>query len=71
VITSLELVPPIFVPLIREVPKDIQKRSKELNLVAEEDESLIALNLSTYITALIMNYLYTGRFRGEQKKKRK
>jgi len=26
VITSLELVPPIFVPLIREVPKDIQKR---------------------------------------------
>ncbi|MCK5083958.1 MAG: hypothetical protein KAR31_13705, partial [Candidatus Omnitrophica bacterium] len=50
--------------VINDLLKDIQKRSQELKLAVAEDEALMALNLSAYITSLIMNYLYTGRFRG-------
>lgn len=57
--------------VINDLLKDIQKRSRELKLVAPEDETSVVLKLSTYTTALIMNYLYTGRFRGEQKKRKR
>ncbi len=55
--------------VINDLLKDIQKRSQELKLAVAEDEALMALNLSAYITSLIMNYLYTGRFRGEKKRR--
>ena len=47
--------------------KDVQKRSGELHLTASGEEAQIILNLTAYITSLIMNYQYTGRFRGEKK----
>lgn len=56
--------------VINDLLKGIQKRSRELKLVAIGDEAFIVLNLSTYITSLIMNYLYTGRFRGEKKRRK-
>lgn len=56
--------------VINDLLKDIQKRSRELKLVVAEDEPLMAMNLSAYITSLIMNYLYTGRFRGEKKRRK-
>lgn len=44
----------------------IASRCKSLGLKAFVSESLIVLKISTYITALIMNYMYTGRFRGKK-----
>lgn len=55
--------------VINDLLKDIQKRSKELNLVAVGDETAVMLNTSAYITSLIMNYCYTGRFRGKRKRR--
>ena len=57
--------------VINDLLKDIQRRSRELKLVTADNESLVTLNLSTYITSLIMNYQYTGRFRGEKKRRKK
>jgi len=57
--------------IINDLLKDLHKRSRELKLVNTHDESQVALHLSTYITSLIMNYQYTGRFRGEKRKTRK
>lgn len=54
--------------VISDLLKDIQKRSRELNLTAPSDEASVVLNLSVYITSLIMNYIYTGRFRGARPK---
>ena len=56
--------------VVNDLLKDIQKRSRELKLIVTEDEALITLKLSAYITSLIMNYLYTGRFRGEKKRRK-
>jgi hypothetical protein len=55
--------------VINDLLGDILKRSRELNLVTTDDEPVITMNLSTYVTSLIMNYLYTGRFRGSSARK--
>jgi hypothetical protein len=52
--------------VINDLLKGIQKRSRELKLVGVDEETLITLNVSAYITSLVMNYRYTGRFRGEK-----
>jgi len=57
--------------VINDLLKDVQKRSKELKLAVSSDETSVSLNLSSYITSLIMNYLYTGRFRGDKKRRKK
>jgi len=49
--------------IINDLLNTLIKRSKELDLEAYEPESLNVLELSAYVTALIMNYLYTGKFR--------
>jgi len=56
--------------IVNDLIKDIRKRSRELRIVSHEEESVAVLNLSTYVTSLIMNYLYTGRFRGAKKRKK-
>jgi len=56
--------------VINDLLDDVQKRSRELKLLSAEDEALLASSLSAYITSLIMNYLYTGRFRGEKKRRK-
>jgi hypothetical protein len=42
----------------------IIKRCQELNLVCKDEETVTLIRISTYITTLLMNYLYTGRMRG-------
>jgi hypothetical protein len=54
--------------VINDLLGDILKRSRELKLVTTDDETVIMMHLSTYVTSLIMNYLYTGRFRGEKQR---
>lgn len=55
--------------VINDLLGDILKRSRELKLVTADDETLVTMRLSTYVTSLIMNYLYTGRFRGSSARK--
>ncbi len=48
--------------VIADLLDTIEKRCKSLNLNIVESESSALLKFSTYITTLIMNYRYTGRF---------
>ena len=41
-------------------------RCRELDLVCIESETEILLRTSTYMTTLLMNYMYTGKLRGEK-----
>lgn len=52
--------------IISDLLDTIIERCRELRLAALEPETLVLLKISTYITTLIMNYMYTGRFRGER-----
>ncbi|MBI4846500.1 MAG: hypothetical protein HY810_08570 [Candidatus Omnitrophica bacterium] len=47
------------------VLKALIKRSKALNLIYDS-EPLAVLEVSAYVTTLMMNYMYTGRLRGEK-----
>ncbi|MCA9399141.1 MAG: hypothetical protein KC618_05295, partial [Candidatus Omnitrophica bacterium] len=53
--------------IVNELLKGIRKRARELKLVSSHEESDVVIQLSVYITALIMNYSYTGQFRGQKK----
>ena len=54
--------------LIDDLIKKIIQRCQELKLVTSESEPLVVLRISTYITTLVMNYQYTGWFRGKKRK---
>lgn len=51
--------------IINDLLETIIQRCRELKLVAHEEEVLAITKISTYLTTLIMNYMYTGRFRGK------
>ncbi len=57
--------------IINDLLKGIEKRTQELKLCMPENEKFILVSLSAYVTSLVMNYLYTGHFRGEKNKKKK
>lgn len=46
--------------------KTINKRCRELRLVAADPEPVVVMKLIAYLTTLIMNYRYTGWFRGKR-----
>ena len=52
--------------IIDDLIKKIMQRCKELKLVTCEDESIAVIRMSTYIAALIMNYVHTGWFGGDK-----
>jgi hypothetical protein len=52
--------------IINELLNTLIERCRELHLLCQDDEQLTMLKISAYITTLIMNYLYTGRFRGRR-----
>ncbi len=52
--------------IINELLDKIIKRCRELKLLADKSESIVMLEVTAYITALVMNYTYTGGFRKEQ-----
>lgn len=56
--------------VISDLLKGILQRSRKLKIMTADNEPLILLHLSGYMTSLIMNYLYTGHFRGEKRKKK-
>ena len=52
--------------MVNEVFKRIHQRAKALHLVTEDPEAEALLQLSTYLTTLMMNYRYTNRLRGHR-----
>lgn len=52
--------------IINDLLDSIIQRCKALGLLSGDSESLAVLRISTYITALAMNYLYTGGFSREK-----
>lgn len=52
--------------IIDDLLQTITERCKDLKLVTLDSEAATTLKISTYVTALIMNYIYTGRFRKEK-----
>jgi len=56
--------------IANDILKGMQKRSRELKLLCEAEETLVVIEMSTYITSLLMNYIYTGRYRGEKRQKK-
>jgi hypothetical protein len=38
-------------------------------MVIPETETMAAFHVATYITSLVMNYIYTGWFRGSRHKR--
>ncbi|MDP8298853.1 MAG: hypothetical protein P9L88_03005 [Candidatus Tantalella remota] len=53
---------------INDLLKDLIARSKELGIKTDADESDVAVKTAIYVTAQIMNYLYTGRYKGKNEK---
>ncbi|MFH1092795.1 MAG: hypothetical protein V1739_01410 [Candidatus Omnitrophota bacterium] len=41
-------------------------RAKDLNLVIDEDEALAMIKVTTYVSSLMMKYMYTGRLKGKK-----
>lgn len=52
--------------IIDDLLKNLIVRCKDLDLVSIDHEPLSILKISTYITTLMMNYMYTGRLRGKE-----
>jgi hypothetical protein len=50
--------------MVNEVYKAVLQRSRALHLITEDTDTAL-LQLSTYLTTLMMNYRYTTRLRGE------
>lgn len=48
--------------IINNLVETIIERCQDLNLAVTEPQELAVLKISVYITTLVMNYLYTGRF---------
>lgn len=55
--------------IISDLLETIIGRCRDLQLRAYEPEAQVLLKISTYLTTLIMNYMYTGRFRGHHAKR--
>ncbi|HWY25687.1 MAG TPA: hypothetical protein VNX47_12250 [Nevskia sp.] len=51
--------------MVNEVIKAIHQRARALRLVTAETEAAAVLQLSTYLTTLLMNYRHTNRLRGK------
>ncbi len=49
--------------VVKRILKDLSKRSSQLNLYISGSEIDTISKITTYITSLIMTYIYTGRFK--------
>jgi hypothetical protein len=49
--------------VVNRLMKSLIKRCRELNLKAQGGETQPVMKITAYITALVMNYIYTGRFK--------
>ena len=54
--------------MINDLLKNITLRAKQLNMIVTDDPVHGILQLSTYVTSLVMNYVHTGLYRGKSKR---
>jgi hypothetical protein len=47
---------------VDKILRRLTDRCDELELVAPTDDISVSLRLTSYITTLVMNYLFTGKF---------
>ena len=55
--------------MVNEVFKAIHQRARALRLETADPEPAVMLQLATYLTTLMMNYRYTNRLRGSERKR--
>ncbi|HLF17661.1 MAG TPA: hypothetical protein VI749_02060 [Candidatus Omnitrophota bacterium] len=55
--------------IVEYILRNLQKRGRELKLAITDNPNKDLIHVSSYITSLCMNYRYTGRYRGEKKKR--
>ena len=56
--------------VINDLLNDMIRRCRDLGLQVGDEESLVMLRTVSYITTLVMNYIYTGWYRGDRKRKK-
>jgi len=56
--------------IVYDILRTMQKRIRQLPLVVPDDEAVVTVYLTSYVTSLIMHYQYTGRFRGVGKERK-
>ncbi len=54
--------------MISDLLKNISLRTKQLNMIVTQDQTNALMQLSVYVTSLVMNYVHTGWFRGKLKR---
>ncbi len=54
--------------MISDLLKTISLRAKQLNMIVKGDESVVLMQLSVYMTSLVMNYIHTGWLKGGAKR---
>jgi len=57
--------------VVADILKTITKRCGTLKLTVKDPEPVVLLRLVGYVTTLVMNYLYTGWYRGDKQKRTK
>lgn len=57
--------------VVNDLLKTVIKRCQELKLAAPAPDPAMVLRTTAYLTTLVMNYLYTGWFRGDKQRRRK
>ncbi len=54
--------------IISDLLKNISLRTKQLNMIVSDDPVNCMLQVSVYVTSLMMNYVHTGWYRGKVKR---
>ena len=54
--------------MISDLLKNISLRTKQLNMVVVNDPAASLMQLSVYVTSLVLNYVHTGWYRGSPKR---
>ncbi len=53
--------------IISDLLKNISLRVRQLNMIVTDTEAIALMQLSVYITSLVMNYIHTGWFKGSRR----
>ncbi len=54
--------------MISDLLKNIGLRAKQLHMIVHQPETVTVMQLSVYMTSLVMNYIHTGWFQGTRKR---
>jgi len=55
--------------VVNDLLKKVSQRCRDLRLAVHQPEHIVMMRVVTYLTTLILNYLYTGWYRGDHKRR--